>query len=434
MNRVFLFALGMIFFSYSLGNGGPIDGSAVYKTGDIILINRPQINLLKEDLNIKVEGDYSIVEVTYLLQNQRYSMDTLITYGFPIDFIRNDIEYELNWKKEYLPSIEFFLDGKPLPIEHQVDLGHTLANPKDFDGMEVDVRRSWHVVNFSIGKGQQVTLKVNYKVKNGYEDWATTKSFFPGFSERRLLYDFSPAMYWAEGIVPSFNVSVDLSSILEIGGEGKLTGLSLAENAGIYASSFENFDLKKAPDLVIQYINKQEKLSQYVLDHQMDRKYLKNIKVSSSLKGDYGQNNLLDGDFQTAWVEGVGGDGLGEKIEIELEEYPLAAICLLNGYTKNSDTYVANNRIKKIRVERELTDFDDPSKMRVETEEIELKDLGYVKVDENTLGQIISVVGDYGEGYMRVQKITLTILEVYKGSKYSDTCISEIFLLGYSFQ
>ncbi len=47
------------------GNGAPIDGCAVFKTGDVVLINVPEIELLKEDLNLKIEGDYSIVHVTY---------------------------------------------------------------------------------------------------------------------------------------------------------------------------------------------------------------------------------------------------------------------------------------------------------------------------------------------------------------------------------
>ncbi len=43
----------------------------------------------------------------------------------------------------------------------------------------------------------------------------------------------------------------------------------------------------------------------------------------------------------------------------------------------------------------------------------------------------MSIIGDYGDGYAKVRKITITILEVYEGTKYSDTCISEVLLLGY---
>ena len=65
-----LFAYFVITGMYTtsvFGNGRPIDGSAIYKTGDIILMHQPQIELLKEDLRIKVQGDYSIVKVVYQL-------------------------------------------------------------------------------------------------------------------------------------------------------------------------------------------------------------------------------------------------------------------------------------------------------------------------------------------------------------------------------
>ena len=93
----------------SFGNGGPIDGSAVYKTGDIILINQPNIELIQEDLKILIEGDYAIVNVTYHLKNNAHK-DSEITYGFPIQFIQNEAQDELEWQEGYLPEIEFILN------------------------------------------------------------------------------------------------------------------------------------------------------------------------------------------------------------------------------------------------------------------------------------------------------------------------------------
>jgi hypothetical protein len=140
---------------------------------------------------------------------------------------------------------------------------------------------------------------------------------------------------------------------------------------------------------------------------------------------------MFDFDFNTAWAEGINGDGIGEKIEIELNKYPLVAICLINGYTKNADLYKSNNRIKKLKIDIEYVDYKDSTKLDIESNEVVLKDFEFQDVSKNNFGSIISVIGDYGEGYRQITKITLTVLDVYKGIKYTDTCISELLLLGY---
>jgi len=79
-NRIVLFAL--LLNIDVKANGGLVDGSAVYRTGDIVLIKQANIKLEKETLKIKLYGDYSIVNVKYLLKNNSYSKID-VTYGFP---------------------------------------------------------------------------------------------------------------------------------------------------------------------------------------------------------------------------------------------------------------------------------------------------------------------------------------------------------------
>ncbi|HET8859294.1 NADase-type glycan-binding domain-containing protein [Marivirga sp.] len=411
-------------------NGGPIDGSSVYKTGDIILVNQPNIELLQEDLKITIDGDYSFVSVTYKLKSNNYS-DSDITYGFPIQFIRDEVNYDLKWKDEYLPSIEFLLDGEKLEIKHQVDIATQHVKTDYNGGMSAEMRKSWHVVDFNIPKEKTVILKVNYKIKNGYQDWSTTKNFFPSFGERKLVYDFSPAKKWGDGTVSTLNVELNAKDIIESGGSISISGLELTNNAGIYSSTFNNFNLAQPDELEISYSNEVKKLSNYILNHRVNKKYIKSITATSQLEGNYEVNNLTDLNYNTAWVEGKNGDGIGEKIVINLEDYPLAAICLINGYTKNKGTYTTNNKIKKLRIEREIVDYEDSTKTNIESREILLDDLEFKEVSNNNLSEMMSIVEDYGEGFSRVRKITLTILEVHKGSKYSDTCVSEVLLMGF---
>lgn len=414
----------------SFSNGGPIDGSAVYKTGNIVLINQSDIKLIQEDLKIRIEGDYSIVNVKYHLKNNSYA-DSDITYGFPIQFIRNEVQYELEWQDEYLPGIEFLLDGEKLEIKHQVDISTEKVKVEDYGGMSVDTRKSWHVVDFSILEASTAVLSVNYKVKNGFEDWATTKSFFPSFSERKMSYAFGPAKKWGDGIVSNFNVEIDAREVRRNGGSINISGLQLIDRSGIYSFNSENFNLKDSKDLNISYNNDVAKLSYYITDHQISQENIKSISTTSQLEGNYKPSNLIDSDLKTAWVEGQNGNGIGEQIVIELDDYPLSAICLINGYTKSRGTYTTNGKVKKIRLEREVVNYNDPNKVSIETEEVQLKNLDFRAITETNLNSMVSVVGDYGDGFVKVRKITLTILEVYEGSKYSDTCISEILLLGY---
>lgn len=113
---------------------------------------------------------------------------------------------------------------------------------------------------------------------------------------------------------------------------------------------------------------------------------------------------ICDGDLDTAWVEGVSGQGIGESISIRFDNvYCVDGIKIHGGYQKSSDLYYKNSR---------------PSEL-----EIELSD-----------GTMIECFLEdyYGEQNVRFSKtmetswIRLTIKDVYAGSRYEDTSISEI--------
>lgn len=132
------------------------------------------------------------------------------------------------------------------------------------------------------------------------------------------------------------------------------------------------------------------------------------IKSSSTLLGrtkPYHVREIMDNDLKTAWVEGKPDDGVGEWVEFTFDpEIILERISLINGYTRSETLYQANNRVKKIRIS-----FDDGTYI-----DQELKD-GELKPQTITLPEP-----------KQIRILRLTILETYKGSKYNDTCISEI--------
>ncbi len=147
----------------------------------------------------------------------------------------------------------------------------------------------------------------------------------------------------------------------------------------------------------------------------LDKLSCNNIVASSTLKDNnnisYDPILVSDDDVLTSWVEGGEGNGVNQWIKLEFgEDKIVRTLKLINGYSKNSKIYYANNRVKKVKVE-----FEDGS----------------------------SLIGDFKDGIISPQSIDIpkgiktsyikiTILDVYAGDKYSDTAISEVISTGFS--
>lgn len=138
------------------------------------------------------------------------------------------------------------------------------------------------------------------------------------------------------------------------------------------------------------------------------------VNASSSLlrdhKIDHTPNLVIDNKVNTAWVEGAKGNGVGEWIQLSSDKVAtLSGIEIVAGYAKSSNLFKQNNRIKKIEIS-----FSNGTSV-VKT----LKDniMGFQKINFST--PVTSKI------------VKIKILDVYKGSKYNDTCISEIKLLTY---
>jgi hypothetical protein len=133
------------------------------------------------------------------------------------------------------------------------------------------------------------------------------------------------------------------------------------------------------------------------------------VTASSTLepsKKRYLPTYVTDDNYSTSWVEGKKGDGIGEWIKLESNELKeVFEICIANGYQETDRLYLANNRLKKIKIE-----FSDGSSMIKEIPDY-----------NNSRSNVISLGKSTKTNFIKI-----TILDVYKGTKYSDTCISEI--------
>ena len=130
----------------------------------------------------------------------------------------------------------------------------------------------------------------------------------------------------------------------------------------------------------------------------------------------YSGSNLIDGDYSTAWCEGVKGGGVGETITLKLEKKELVSgIQICNGYDASYDLYNSNGVLTNVKVDfgNGKTKEDDICGYAHESyspESIVESNLDVVELDEP----------------VETDTITIKITGAKEGAKYEDTCVSEI--------
>jgi|GEM_PF-1300718 len=138
------------------------------------------------------------------------------------------------------------------------------------------------------------------------------------------------------------------------------------------------------------------------------------IEVSSEYSGQDGGNypgaNLIDGSCETAWLEGSGGYGYGESITVSvIDEIEAEGFSLVNGCSESADAWNENSRVRKL-----LVCLNDRPFMVAQL--LDVRDVQIVhfpcslNLDSN-------------------DRLSLEIVEVYSGSTYRNTGLSELSLV-----
>lgn len=428
MKKLILFYLITFTVKVVFANGGVVVNSSIKGAGDPVFKDITDIYLISEKLEIKLNGEYSDITVTYVLWNKAQKDYNNLDYGFPVDYQKLDVNRGSRWKDSYIKSIAFIVESDTL--------SYYSSPEKAINSNELDIYRKWFYTQFSIKSSSLFTLKVHYSIRNqNYEEGFSPYAYDTFPLSYRLQYDFSPASHWGDGIIRDFFVTIDFSNILLSGTKQELdyygaNGLVFTENNGIYTYQTRNFDLKKATPLTLVYslltpssidILKQGRLPNDAY-----------IVTTSGAKKGYDASNLIDMNLETAWVSNPK-NTTDTWIEVTLKKpQHITRVALLNGYYKNKDTYTQNNRIKKLKIESLIVAPYDESvpENKWLSDSITLEDVPYQQVLFENLFNNEVIYYDYTEiTEHQVLKIRITILEVYNGSKYDDTCISELFLL-----
>lgn len=184
-------------------------------------------------------------------------------------------------------------------------------------------------------------------------------------------------------------------------------------------------------------------------DYKGDENWME-VDASSTLgsaPGRYEAASAFDLDHRTVWVEGDKADGIGSWLRLRFrapfrdrkqhEQERAAApdeapsdwlwtsrwtgLMVIPGHARSAKLFKQNNRPRKIRVH--LT-FTGPEGTRLE------RDFTIVLEDARR-AQLFRIYPDSEkeEDYLYGDvEVKLTVLEVYRGSKYRDTCVSEVRL------
>lgn len=148
--------------------------------------------------------------------------------------------------------------------------------------------------------------------------------------------------------------------------------------------------------------------------------------ASSTLKDfqgiSYSAKNIHDLSYKTTWIEGVPGYGIGESVTYYFppENPRITSIIIVNGYVKSKASWQDNSRVKKLKMYLNNKPYAILNLADSRQEQtFNFKPLGY---------------GDRRNWEKLAAKpkwtIKFEILEVYKGDKYDDTAITEIYFDG----
>ena len=140
------------------------------------------------------------------------------------------------------------------------------------------------------------------------------------------------------------------------------------------------------------------------------------IKASSRLKSQgknsYNEENLHDFSYKTPWVEGADGYGEGEWVEYTfIANSPrITEIRIANGYVKSQTAWQNNSRVKKLKVY------------------VNNKPYAFLNLEDSRSEQTFNIAPLTDKKKQWTMKFE--IVEVYKGEKYDDTALSEIYFNG----
>jgi|GEM_PF-619495 len=397
-------------------------------TGDFMPKGASEVEMLSEDLTIRLGTEAAEVEVVYRLRNA--GGRRRVTVGFPCTTLvpPEDVEYTAITPLE-LEDYAILKNGEPLEFRIEPE---EAPRPVPSSGEEPLFAEDgswvtrWHVSEIPFTQGE--TAEVRVRFRQGYSETAQFVSDDGWNSDATFSYTLSSAAIW-KGPIRSGTITVVADTLypaeLQIEPRDRFT-----REGNTYTWEFEDLEPTAADDLKIRihassrsyYVFARERIKSRG-DFPIEGEYILregltlfahgrfHAEASSTLAPQGGKSyeagNVADHDWETAWVEGAGGQGIGETLTLTMDlALPVHHIDILPGYAASEKLWKANSRVAKL----EITANGEKTWI------VEIPDGGHEKMHKLPL-----------PGYAEpVETLRLRILDVHPGTKYEDTCITSI--------
>lgn len=126
----------------------------------------------------------------------------------------------------------------------------------------------------------------------------------------------------------------------------------------------------------------------------------------------YPAQNLIDGDYTSAWIESTGGSGIGESITFQVDNaISFDEIEILNGFQRALSTYQGNERVKKLQI-------------IVDNEVVYDNELEFYGLDD--FNKVNILYFDQPIVVNEIIEFIITDVQTNEESEYKDTAISEV--------
>jgi hypothetical protein len=270
--------------SFVFANGGPIFDYKIGSTGNIRFMKKNNIRLVKEELNINIDGEKAHFKVRYIFQN--IGGAEKIKFAFPMETRKEGEFYD---GEEAKKKIETFIEKKKVD-PYQISINRkNISYSKKSETVKLENGgykiREWFVSDVEFKKFEKSEIFISYTTESYRDIHLHSCSAQPKISERTLQYDFSPASFFGDGTVSDLNVVVDFTGLEKINGKFiRSEGLDFIEQKpGVIEFNGKNIDFNKVKGVLLTYDIKSKDRKEYIGAKRMLPEKFKIIKPAIPL-------------------------------------------------------------------------------------------------------------------------------------------------------
>ncbi len=421
-------ATALLFAVIPLFANGGYFGKGNIAQGHLVLLKSEDVSIEKETLKIDLYKGFAEVEVEYEMKN--HGVEKKIRIGYPCMLFN-----EKSIKKQEIAGYKIFSNDTQLPVHFVKEKKRIswLKAPVEFMGFSdsepnLNPKLAWYVSSLEFKKNEVRRVRITYL--SCYQGSGSFVSEDTHANPERFMYLLSVGKTW-KGPIKKGSVTITAKTV----NPGRISiwpGKRFSRKGNVFTWNFRDLEPSGKDNIVVNLMNKYDSYaiygsskqgrwdSIYRINNRYYRSHLPDeVRVSSflrSTKYDFSSKSLFDGKTKTSWVEGKKGAGKGEYIVLRFKKpVRISRIGFIAGMNYSHTLFGQNNR---------------PSAVRIILNGKHVKRA--VLADGFTMSyagnphayQYVSLSGYRGS----VRTVKIIIDDIYRGTKYHDTCISELII------